>query len=169
MITSGNMEDATRLLGRPFSYCLPVVHSKMLGRRLGFPTANQIIPHGIAVPPPGVYAAKVTLTDGEKSVSFPGAANIGACPTVNKSVLRDAGIPTDRIGLPGSAGSGKAVCETYIDGYDGDLYGRQIRVSFLSRLRGEMKFSGVSELTDQIRCDALSAREIYEQSAEECE
>ena len=164
LIADGDMEGAARLLGRPYSYRLPVVHGKMLGRRLGFPTANQIVPHGLAVPPPGVYAAEVTFECDGREVSLPGAANIGACPTVDAEVLREAGIPGSRIGLPGAAGVGKAVCETYIDGYSGDLYGRRIRVSLLSRLRGEMKFSGIGELRERIRRDAESAREIYEKA-----
>lgn len=161
LVACGDMHGARRLLGRPFSYCLPVVHGKMLGRTLGFPTANQIIPMESAVPPPGVYAASVSFTENGSLITLPGAVNIGICPTVDTAALQKAGIPTERTLLPGAAGEGKMICETYIDGYSGDLYGKKIRVEFLSRIRGEVKFSDTDALISQIKHDAESSRNIF--------
>ncbi len=148
-IAEGDLETATEMLGRPYSFTLPVLHGKKLGRRLGFPTANQKIPSTIPFPSVGVYAAAVKI-DGEDRL-YPGAANIGHCPTVADGQANAEGVATEL----------NAVCETYILGYSGDLYGREITVSLLRRLRGEIKFDGIDALTAQIRRDAEVAEIIF--------
>ena len=158
LITDGNVAEAAHLLGRPYSFTLPVVHGKMLGRTLGFPTVNQLIPPMWACPARGVYAAAVTITEGDKVSVYPGAANIGVCPTVTDEILTEAGL-TKR--APGAADTDHPVCETYISGFSGDLYGKNIKISFLERIRGEVKFCDTDKLSEQIRHDAECAELIF--------
>lgn len=132
-IASGDTETAERLLGRPYSLDTAVVHGKALGRTLGFPTANQYFPTERAIPEKGVYA---TLCHTPYGV-FPGVSNVGIRPTVDFG--------------------GRVNCETHIIGMNGDLYGRRIRVEFLTKLRDEQKFNSVEELTAAIRRDTEAA------------
>ena len=125
-------------MGHPFSICLPVVHGRELGRTIGLPTINQSFPRGHIIPRHGIYACVCTV-DGHR---YAAVANVGVRPTV-------------------SAGEG-INCETHIIGYDGDLYGESVRVSFYRRLRDEMKFSSIAELKEAIEQDVLSARAFFE-------
>lgn len=160
LISEGKPEEAAALLGRPYSFALPVVRGKMLGRSLGFPTVNQLVPKSLACFPAGVYAVSVTITENGAECSYPGAANIGVCPTVTDEILYDAGLTSE--GKIGAAGKDHPVCETYIVGFSGDLYGKSVQISFLSRIRGEVKFDGIDALTRQIALDAARAEEIFE-------
>lgn len=141
LISSGNVSDAAKLLGRPYSICASVVRGKALGRTIGYPTINQKFPAFVLTPARGVYASVVKFTDkdGVNRV-LPGASNVGVCPTVSDD--------------------GAAVCETHIIGYSGDLYGVEAEVMLLLRLRGEKKFSGIEELTAQISADSEKSKEI---------
>ena len=158
LIADGNVSDAAELMGRPYSFELPVVHGKMLGRTLGFPTVNQLIPRSLACPAKGVYAVAVTLCENGTDRTYPGAANIGVCPTVTDEVLAEAGLTKRH---PGAADADHPVCETYIDGFSGDLYGKNIKLSFIERIRGEVKFDSIDELSERIRRDAESATHIF--------
>ena len=129
----GDTETAEQLLGRPYSLDTNVVHGKRLGRTLGFPTANQYFPAERAIPSRGVYAVLCHTPYG----TFPGVSNVGIRPTPDSH--------------------GRVNCETHIIGMKGDLYGRRIRVEFLSKLRNEQKFNGVEELVEAIRKDAADA------------
>ena len=155
-ITDGEVKKAALMLGRPYSFTAPVVHGKKLGRVLGFPTANQSFPDGKLSPPNSVYAVAVEFYEGGKLFSYPGAANIGSCPTVTESSLSDAGID-----LNSPYTQTKTVCETYIAGYEGELYGKEITLRFLERIRSEMKFDSIDALTAQISADAEVCRRVY--------
>lgn len=160
LIAEGELSLAAKMLGRPYSFRLPVLCGKMLGRHLGFPTANQIPPRNLVCPPKGVYAAEVELTDADGSVKlYPGCANIGSCPTVTKEVLDSFG--TD-VCAEGAAWGERWIIETYIEGFSGDLYGQTVKVSLLERIREEKHFPNINELTSQIRRDSKSAHLIYE-------
>ena len=132
-LEQGDTETAEQLLGRPYSLDTNVVHGKRLGRTLGFPTANQYFPAERAIPSRGVYAVLCHTPYG----TFPGVSNVGIRPTTDSH--------------------GRVNCETHIIGMKGDLYGRRIRVEFLSKLRNEQKFNGVEELVEAIRKDAADA------------
>ena len=132
-LEQGDTETAEQLLGRPYSLDTNVVHGKRLGRTLGFPTANQYFPAERAIPSRGVYAVLCHTPYG----TFPGVSNVGIRPTTDSH--------------------GRVNCETHIIGMKGDLYGRRIRVEFLSKLRSEQKFNGVEELVEAIRKDAADA------------
>ena len=127
-LSRGDVEAASHMLGRQFSYSLKVVHGRKLGRQLGTPTINQYFPPDFLIPLYGVYAS-FTEIDGQR---FPSVTNIGVKPTVGSSVpLR----------------------ETWIIGYSGDLYGRFVRVSLVSYIRGECKFSSIEMLRQSIHND----------------
>lgn len=137
-LKEGDTETAERLLGRPYSLETAVVHGKALGRTLGFPTANQYFPAERAIPETGVYA---TLCHTPYGV-FAGVSNIGSHPTVDDFA--------------------RVNCETYIIGMKGDLYGKRIKVEFLTKLRDEQKFDGIEALVDAIKRDAERASAYVE-------
>ncbi len=136
-VEAGDIPLANRLLGRPFGYTLEVVHGNHIGTGLGTPTINQALPENFVLPPFGVYASRVRL-DGRELY---GVTNIGVKPTV---------------------GSDRALSETWIPDFSGDLYGRQVRLSLLRFIRPEKKFGSLEELKAEIERNALQAKEIAE-------
>lgn len=127
-ILEGDMEFATKLLGRPYSLRERVVNGQHLARRLGFSTANQIFPSKKAVLRYGVYHVRVKV--GKKTLN--GISNVGMRPTVNGSLL---------------------CAETHIFDFEGDLYGKFITVEFLEFIRPEQKFESLEALETQIKKD----------------
>lgn len=134
LIDKGDMATAARLLGRYYSFNLPVMRGRCVGRTLGAPTINQVFPSDRALPSFGVYAVFCEI-DGKM---YKGAANIGVRPTI-----------TGGVGVP--------VSETHILGFEGDLYGRYVRVHLYKQLRGEIRFSSMLSLSEQIARDAALA------------
>ena len=118
LVLAGEVEQATRFLGAPFQMRGEVVHGDERGRELGFPTANLIPDDALVCPGHGVYACLADTGDG--AAPLPAAVNIGVRPTFD-------------------TGRGELI-EAYILDFDGDLYGKQLRLDFLSRLRGERRF-----------------------------
>lgn len=137
LIERGRMEEAVRFLGHPHVLSGPVVHGKSLGRTLGIPTANLLLPEELAVPKFGVYVCLAEV-DGKK---FPAVTNIGTRPTVN--------------------GRGITV-EPWILDFEGDLYGREIRLEFYRFLRPEQKFPDLAALQREIRKNAEETRRFFE-------
>lgn len=142
-IEEGNMESATRLLGHPHTLTGTVIHGKHLGSKLGFPTANLLLPEGTVTPKFGVYACRA-IVDG---VYYPAVTNVGTRPTVE--------------------GSGITV-EPWILDFSGDLYGREIGLEFYYFLRPEMKFPDLEALRQEIFRNAQQTR-AYIQSMNEGE
>jgi len=138
----GDLVAAAAMLGRPVSVFGRVVHGSSLGHRIGFPTANLDLHHGLH-PPAGVYATRVhhLRRSGEKK-SYGGVANIGFRPTVAPEPSR------------------RPQVEVHVLDFDGDLYGERIELEFVRRLRGEKRFSGVDELAAQIGRDVQEARAL---------
>lgn len=137
-IENGDMESVAALLGRNFSVDLPVVEGKRLGRTIGVPTINQNFAPGQVIPKGGVYACLVDI-DGTEHI---GVANVGIRPTIKED--------THFVN-----------CETHIVDYEGELYGKNVKVRFCLRLRDEMRFSHVDALGAQARCDIESAKEYF--------
>lgn len=137
-LTAGDPEKAAKMLGRPYSYCLPVIKGNQFGRTKGFPTVNQCFPGGMLIPRSGVYAS-VTTVGNEK---YPSVTDIGTKPTVSNE--------------------NKVASETHILGFDGDLYGENVRVELHRYLRPEMKFSSPDELSAAVHADIANAKEIFE-------
>jgi len=136
-VENGDIPTANRLLGRPFGFSLPVIHGNHIGHSLGTPTINQAVPQGFILPRFGVYAAWC-LAKGE---FYYGVANIGVKPTV---------------------GSDYVLCETWMPGFSGDLYGYPVRLFLLEFLRPERKFPSLDALKDEIRRNAVQAKEVTE-------
>lgn len=135
-LKTGQVELATALLGREFFYRGVVIKGEGRGRTIGFPTANLKLANKLALPY-GVYATWATL-DGRR---MPSVTNIGVRPTFQG----------DGPELP-------ALVETHLLGETIDLYGKELEVGFVRKLRDERRFSGIDELKAQISRDAAEAK-----------
>lgn len=136
-IQTGDLDAASQMLGRAYSLAGRVIAGEKLGRQLGFPTAN-IAAEGLALPPTGVYSVRAQ-TGGR---TYPAALNIGYRPTVRQ---KDA-----RLRL-----------EVHLLEFEGDLYGEEIEVTFVEKLRDEKKFSSTAELQQQIVRDIEAVRRSF--------
>ncbi|NWF77850.1 MAG: bifunctional riboflavin kinase/FAD synthetase [Chloroflexi bacterium] len=136
-LAQGDMRKVNKLMGRYFHLGGKVITSDKRGRVLGFPTANLDIPitSGQALPGNGIYAT-ITQVDGKQ---FPSVTNIGIRPTF---------------------GEGRKLVETHLLNYTGDLYGKEIRVEFVQKLRNEQRFPSSEELKAQIEKDVREAEII---------
>ncbi|MCL2201453.1 MAG: bifunctional riboflavin kinase/FAD synthetase [Oscillospiraceae bacterium] len=138
LLLDGDIERANIFLGHPHMLTDLVRFGFRLGRTLGTPTINMCFQPGVLIPAHGVYATKVYLEDGSEHI---GVTNIGIRPTV--------------------ADSEQVTAETHILDYQGNLYGRQVRVEFHARIRPEIKFEDVNHLKAQIQKDCRSAKEYF--------
>ncbi len=135
-LRAGDVELAARYLGRPYRVQGVVVKGDGRGRTLGFPTANIETWELRLIPATGVYACNVWL-DGRR---YPAVTNIGVRPTFD--------------------GGGEPALEAHLLDFDGDLYGRELAVDFIARLRDERRFGGPDELIAQINADITYARRV---------
>lgn len=136
-LREGRVEEAARLLGRPFAIEGEVLQGAQRGRSIGFPTANQAL-RAYQRPAFGVYAVEARLAPGERP--WPGVANFGVKPTIG--------------------GAPEPLLETHLFDFAGDLYGRAIEVSLLHFLRPERRFDSFEMLRAQIAADAAAARAL---------
>lgn len=134
-LLEGKVEEAARLLGRPYALHGRVVRGDERGRTIGFPTINLEPSPRKLVPGHGVYAAQVHVGDG----TWGGMLNIGVRPTF-KGMSR--------------------TIETYLFDFSGDLYGREVRLDILRRVREERRFPSVEALIEQLKQDEQTCREI---------
>ena len=137
LIEGGEMATAVRFLGHPHILTGPVVHGHQLGRKLGVPTANLLLPEGLAAPKFGVYVCRATVG----GRSYAAVTNVGTRPTVS--------------------GTGITV-ETWFLDYTGDLYDQEITLEFYRFLRPEIKFPDLEALQAQIHRDAAEVRSYFE-------
>ncbi len=135
-LLEGDMAHAARLLGRPYAISGHVAHGQKLGRSIGFPTAN--FPLRRQPPLSGVFAVAIHGIPGGKRQ---GVASLGVRPTVHA--------------LP------RPVLEVYVFDYQGELYGRRLKIEFLRKLREERKFPSLEALTQRIGQDADEARRFF--------
>ncbi len=139
LLLAGEVERAASCLGRPYSVSGVVIGGYREGRRMGFPTANLDIAHlGQMLPAVGVYATQVCIAGEEKPLH--GMTNIGRRPTF---------------------GTHGVTVETYILDYAGDLYGRQMTLTFMSHLRGERPFGSPEALAAQLSEDREAVRRFF--------
>jgi riboflavin kinase/FMN adenylyltransferase len=132
LVAAGDLDGAQHALGAPFMVEGTVVKGDQRGRELGFPTANIVPDDRFLIPGHGVFAA---FADG-----VPAAVSIGVRPTFD---------------------SGRGVLiETYLIDREEDLYGRELRVAFVERLRGEKRFESVDELIEQMQRDVEDAKRV---------
>jgi riboflavin kinase/FMN adenylyltransferase len=140
-LAKGDMEQAQKLAGRPFRLQGRVVTGSGRGLKLGFPTANLQIEAEQALPPDGVYASQAHIN----KKSYASVTNIGKRPTFN---------------------NGERLIEVYLFDYGGELYGRELEVDILKRLRGEKKFQNAEELRRQIAQDVKQGRGLLRSRGE---
>lgn len=136
-IAEGRIEKANKLLGYPYFVSGIVEHGNRLGRTIGFPTINIIPPANKLLPDFGVYITKVTI-DGK---SYQGVTNVGCKPTVKGK---------NPIGI-----------ETYILDFNQDVYGKNVCVTFLKKIRKEFKFPNMDALSEQMRMDVNTAKYYF--------
>jgi len=135
-LQQGELPLAEKLLGRDYRMSGRVVHGEKLGRQLGYPTANIFL-HRKASPLQGIFVVEVYGLDGEP---LPGVASLGTRPTVDGK---------------------RVLLEVYLLDFERDIYGRHIQVSFLHKLRDELKFDSLEALKDKIAEDVQQTREFF--------
>ena len=134
-IENGQMEEAVRFLGHPYTVTGTVVHGRQLGRTIGIPTANLQLPEGVVAPKFGVYACKVG--------THLAVTNVGTRPTVNGHHV---------------------TVEPWILDFEGDLYGQTLCLQFYKFLRPEQKFGSLEELKAEIQKNAAETRKFFEKT-----
>jgi len=132
----GDMEIVQHLLGRPFSLRGPVIRGHERGHAIGYPTANMAVTPDRALPAFAVYVTRALIG----ARTYPAATHVGVNPPFDDA--------------PPSV-------ETYILDFEGDLYGRELRIELLHRLRGEVKFPSIAALTSAIAADVEAARAYF--------
>ncbi len=136
LVESGQMEKAAEYLGHRHCLTQTVSHGRRLGRTIGIPTVNQLLPESVICPKFGVYATRVYLPDGSE---YRGVTNVGVKPTVG--------------------GMDAPSAETYIIDFSGDLYDKTIRIEFVRYLREEKKFDSLQDLKVEIEKNIEQAKE----------
>lgn len=134
-LAEGDLQTVSLLLGRAHTLQGTVRPGHRRGREIGFPTANVHCPQVLAAPAPGVYAVRCRIG----AEVFAGVCNLGPRPTFDEV---------------------EEVLEVHLFDMDRDLYGQAVEVDFIGRIRGQVRFSGVSELREQIAKDASQAKEM---------
>jgi len=135
-LAAGNMDEAEKLLGRPYRMCGRVAHGDKIGRTLGIPTANIYL-HRKVSPVQGIYVVEVFGLKGEP---LQGVASVGNRPTV---------------------GGTRPLLEVYIFDFNEDIYGTYLNIDFLHKIRDEKKFESLDELKTWIEDDIVNAREWF--------
>ena len=142
LLTESRVEEAGRMLGRTYSIRGRIVQGDQRGRTVGFPTAN-LDPENEILPAAGVYAGRFFFIDEgspERGAELPAVMNVGTRPTFE--------------------GDGRTHAEAHLIDFKGDVYGRHVEMSFLTRLREERRFPDVEALREQIASDVGAARKI---------
>lgn len=136
-LAESSINEANNCLGHPYSITGCVAHGFQEGRRIGFPTAN-IVPESAEklVPGNGVYATRVSVEGGEW---MPAMLNIGTNPTFQRQ---------------------QTTIEAHIIGFEGDIYGRKVRVKFGRKLRDEQRFESVEALQKQLEADKKEVEKV---------
>lgn len=142
LIEQGDVAQAAAYLGHPHTMRQQVQHGKRLGRTIGIPTINLAIPDRVLTPKRGVYVSRVCLENGK---SYPGVTNVGVRPTVSQS--------------------GIVSVETFLLGFDGDLYGQTVRLEFFRRLREERPFGSLEALKKQIQNDVAASYAYFQENS----
>jgi riboflavin kinase/FMN adenylyltransferase len=135
----GQLDEAEKLLGRPYRMSGRVAHGDKRGRQLGFPTANIHL-HRQKVPLSGVYAVQLF---GIKEEPVNGVANVGVRPTIG--------------------GDKKALLEVHLFDFNRTIYGEHVQVHFMHKIRDEQKFDGLEALMAQIQIDSEQAKAYFNQ------
>ena len=143
LVKAGQLERAAEFLGHRHCLSQTVSHGFRFGRTIGIPTINFTVPDHVLVPERGVYITRVYLPDGS---SYAGVTNVGTRPTV-------------------SDGADVSI-ETFLLDFDGDLYGKRIRLEFCRRLREERKFETAQALKAEVEKNVAQARAYFRETGE---
>lgn len=135
LVKEGRISEANKLMGARFQFRLPVMYGHQIGRTLDFPTINQYLKKRQVMPKYGVYASVAEFM----GRVYPAVTNIGMKPTVANTEV--------------------PVAESYIVGFDGDLYGETVKISLVDFIRPEVKFDSLEQLKNQIAQDVKKATE----------
>ncbi len=135
-LEQNNMQQAARLLGRPYTFCGRIGYGQQRGRTIGFPTANIFL-HRHVSPLLGVFAV---FLHGINEQPLAGVANLGTRPTIDNNQL---------------------LLEVHVLDFNEKIYGRYVEVEFVNKLRSEQKFASFEELRQQIEIDVQSARDLF--------
>jgi riboflavin kinase/FMN adenylyltransferase len=155
---AGRFEEAGRMLGRPYALCGNVIKGSGVGRQMGVPTAN-LDTTGLVLPPSGVYAARALVRGG----SHAAAVNIGCRPTLTSAApqvqveaqpIADCGLRIADSVVP------QVQVEAHLLDFAADIYGEEMELAFVKKLREERRFDGLSALREQIARDIARAREL---------
>ncbi len=138
LISEGKVEQCETYLGRKYYSKGEVVKGNQIGRTIGFPTSNILMDESMVTPAYGVYVTCAIYN----GLSYKSVTNVGVKPTVGKNE--------------------KITIETHIFDFDKELYGKEIKIEFLERIRPEVKFNSFEELQNQIQKDCLTAKEYHE-------
>ena len=136
-VSSGDMSQASSLLGRPFYVSGSVVKGQGRGKKIGFPTANILVENSRLIPKNGVYQTLTTF----KEMVYQSITNVGVNPTFKDDK--------------------KTIVETNIFDFDQDIYGETIKIEFIDYVREEKKFNSVNELVDQISLDVEAVKKSF--------
>lgn len=139
LLEMGHMESVKKYLGHPHMLTGEVVPGRKLGNKLGFPTANVLIPEGVACPRHGVYACRARV-DGE---SYIAVTNVGSRPTVEGHQVR---------------------AESWILDFDRDIYGKSVTLEFHYFLRPEKKFDSLAQLQQAVQADGARTRSYFREN-----
>lgn len=141
LVVAGEVEKAARFLGLPFHLRGIVRHGDKRGRTLGYPTANLVPDNALCYPGNGIYACRAALPGDDGSWDWwPAAVSIGVRPTF-------------------VTGRGVLI-EAYLIGFDGDCYGKELRLAFVERIRGEKRFDSAEALIEQMHADTERALRV---------
>lgn len=135
-VECGKISEANAMLGRAFSYSLPVTDGYKLGRNLGFATANQQFPSSLIQPKRGVYASFVEI----EAKKYAAVTNYGIRPTVNGKI---------------------PVSETHILNFSGNLYGKELEIHLIDFIRDEKKFDSLEALKEEVDKNKKTSQEIF--------
>lgn len=137
-LAEGRLDDANEMLGRHHEVRGVVVEGDGRGGELGFPTANVEVPPGMQLPADGIYAGWYLRVDGHRHAA---ALSLGRRPTFHEA-------------------ADHSVLEAHLLDFEGDLYGEEARVQFVSRMRGEERFGSAEDLVAQVERDCRMARDL---------
>ena len=137
-LRAGDLESANRMLGRPHEVRGTVERGDERGRELGFPTANVAVPTETCLPADGIYAGWYRRPDGTVHAA---ALNVGRRPTFYEAAE-------------------SSLLEAHLLGFSGDLYGERAAVTFVARLRAEVRFESIDDLVEQMGRDCDDARSV---------
>ena len=142
MLERGDVEEAALALGAPYFLKGITEHGRGVGRGLGIPTVNTSIPKSRLTLGRGVYLTETEINGKD----YPALTNVGTCPTFDERPIH---------------------AETYILGFKGDLYGKELKIKFLSKIRDEKQFKNEKDLVLQINIDKNTALSLYEKKRSE--